>query len=133
MGIHKGGKFLTWLKGEMEKARSDEDGVHTTRELLQRMRLSGDIRLFKRDLRGTEWSYQPVANQHIQPWVGNDQPAARRHYPLRLVASEVTTQTMIVFPQDADLFYVSVLYVGYHCHAKALFQPSCINTVVALV
>jgi hypothetical protein len=29
----------------------------------------------------------------------------RHHYPLRLVATELTTQSMVVFPRDADLLY----------------------------
>jgi hypothetical protein len=29
----------------------------------------------------------------------------RDHYPLRLVATELTTQSMVVFPRDGDLLY----------------------------
>lgn len=35
----------------------------------------------------------------------DDKMQQRMHYPLRLVTTEITTQSMMVLPRDADLLY----------------------------
>jgi predicted acylesterase/phospholipase RssA len=99
MGLHKGAAFHTWLQGEIEES------AKTTDSLLQHMRLGDNgITLFQRESDG---QYRQLRNSEVELWTTGNPDMDRHHYPLRLVASEVSTQSMIIFPRDADLFYVS--------------------------
>lgn len=98
MGLHKGDAFLKWLKKEM-----GEHEVTTTNQLLERMQLKKrGVETYRRDRAG-DYQKMPVDGS----WTTGKPDEDRHHYPLRLVASEVATQSMVLFPRDADLFYVS--------------------------
>jgi hypothetical protein len=102
MGLHKGEVFHKWLQ------LATQHSAATTEGLLQHMRLGANgITLFQRESDG---QYKQLLNSEVEWWTTDgdvDPEAGRHHYPLRIVASEVATQSMIIFPRDADLFYVS--------------------------
>lgn len=99
MGLHKGEAFHTWLQSAVQHTAA------TTDSLLKHMMLGGNnITFFQRESDG---QYRQLDNSDVELWTTGDADVDRHHYPLRLVASEVVTQSMIVFPRDADLFYVS--------------------------
>jgi len=117
IGLHKGDEFISWLKTQM--AAHD---VTNTEQLLLKMQLANnDIRIFRPVATvSPEGPTGEVQYQEVTAQVEGPQHD-RLHYPLRLVASEVTTQSMIVFPRDADMFYVSwwaqkVLDGHQYCH-----------------
>jgi hypothetical protein len=103
MGLHKGVKFHTWLSRVMR-----DEGVEKTSQLLDRMKLSANgITLYRAVEQDGSLVYQPIDMASLEPWIPSPgRKEDREQIPLRIVASEVVTQTKAVFPRDADLYYV---------------------------
>lgn len=83
-------------------------GVTRTSQLLDLMKLSANgITLYHTVEEDGSWTYQPLDMASLEPWIqAPDRQEDREQLPLRIVASEVATQTKAVFPRDADLYYV---------------------------
>lgn len=117
MGLHKGDEFRTWLSTSM--------GEITTSELLNRMKLSANgITLYRKVEEDGRWKYQLLDMASVEPWIpAGGKKEDRDQLPLRIVASEVTTQTKAVFPRDADLYYVSFVLQRSAAEAAVILLP----------
>lgn len=101
MGIHPGKAFTEWLTQQLEELDAD-----TQAKLLAKMKIPAGLHLHYRDSAGTISDVTDTIRRHMEcrdacSTVGCD----LKSYPLKLVAAEVSSQTKVVFPQEAQLFY----------------------------
>ena len=135
LGVHPGTKFRSWMDDRLKDQLQGNNGTSardfTVADLLARLKLPDATTIWARD-DGTpvgaafassktkdltaQTCPKPPTNYGAANW-------AEYEWPLKLVAAELKTQSKIVFPQDAPLFYVSGSMV---CDARELRWAGCL-------
>lgn len=130
LGVHPGDKFLDWIKGEMGKKGVTTDaqlreklawncgeegaGVGDSQVVLWRRKERSDEREEKLRLRDkARTSAEPMTGTDItsaavdfkDPGLTDVTATIRSDWPLKLVTSELITQSKVQLPKDAHLFY----------------------------
>ena len=112
--------FRSWMDGTLKEQLRGNNGApirdFTVRDLLERLTLPDDVRIYRRDDNapaggpGFAAGSAEDLTEQVNPKPPADYGSANwdtYEWPLKLVAAELRTQSKIVFPQDAPLFYVS--------------------------
>lgn len=115
IGLHPGNAFLEWIAGILQGA-----GIKTVRDLKDRMNVvPKGLRVDRQDGSDPELLDTP------------EKAGAR----LAIVAADVSTETKVVFPEMANLYWAEPEQVNPACFVRAsmsipyFFHPYCVNSL----
>jgi NTE family protein len=98
-GLHPGDEFQKWIRDVLAAQKQNGKGITTVQQLLDRMKLAESGLTIREGV-------TPPGNRAFMVGYPDDISKAE----LKLVTSDIVTQTKVVFPDMADLYYA----VSYH-------------------